>query len=286
MYNQFERIKIRYFLLTLFVSFMILGVISVSGATVMGGESTFDIIFDLGAYIVPFVWLFISCQKSNIEFRSFFTYPVKWQVTNMFIIVVMLMLFSAGVVLLQAYGLAYLLPDYVMASLEGENFENKEHPFMMLFDFLLIVILAPIVEEVIFRGFLLHRLSYKFGMVKAVIISSVLFGLFHFNLFGSITFALVCAILYIKTKNLLVPILAHMLNNFLAFMFAVIAEKVPITSDVTVADFQSLFIVGVGAVLTALGLLWLIPFLKNNWRYIKNGELLVLRTRKTPPINM
>ena len=53
-------------------------------------------------------------------------------------------------------------------------------------------------------------------------ITSVLFGLCHNfgGILGAILFGICVAILYIKSKNILVPIFAHFLNNLLSFLLA------------------------------------------------------------------
>ncbi|WP_405277604.1 CPBP family intramembrane glutamic endopeptidase [Methanobrevibacter sp.] len=80
------------------------------------------------------------------------------------------------------------------------------------------VIISPIAEELIFRGVLLNRLKLITPTLFAVLVSSLLFGALHS--FGSIisafVFAICMAILYLKTENICVAILAHFLNNLFA----------------------------------------------------------------------
>ena len=83
-----------------------------------------------------------------------------------------------------------------------------------------LVIVAPITEEFIFRGVLLHRWSVRWTAAWGIALSSLLFGAIHADIFwfsravGSVFFAL----FYIQTRNLLVPIILHALNNALAFV--------------------------------------------------------------------
>ena len=50
-----------------------------------------------------------------------------------------------------------------------------------VFSFLLVVIAAPILEELIFRGILLDGLLKKYTPFKAILLSSFLFGFVHLN---------------------------------------------------------------------------------------------------------
>lgn len=73
---------------------------------------------------------------------------------------------------------------------------------------------APIVEEVIYRGFIMKSLE-KYGKVFAIVISAILFGLMHTNLTQSIFAMLVGLVLGYVAMNysLKWSILLHFLNN-------------------------------------------------------------------------
>lgn len=82
--------------------------------------------------------------------------------------------------------------------------------------FAVVSICAPIWEEAIFRGFLLMSLTKFFSARVAVLVSSLLFALCHFRLQ---TFAplfilgVVFSMVFLKTRNLLPPVLLHSLWN-------------------------------------------------------------------------
>lgn len=83
--------------------------------------------------------------------------------------------------------------------------------------FLSIVVMAPIFEEYLFRGVLLQRWSQKWNVRKAIIVSSLIFGILHTDIIGAFLYGVVMSLLYLKTQSLLVPILCHMLNNLVAW---------------------------------------------------------------------
>lgn len=85
--------------------------------------------------------------------------------------------------------------------------------------FFLISVVAPVVEEIIFRGYLYPVLKKYSGATAALITSSVLFSLVHLNmgLFIPITLmGILMAKLYDKTGSLWAPIIAHATNNAIA----------------------------------------------------------------------
>lgn len=89
-----------------------------------------------------------------------------------------------------------------------------ENPAMV---FLFSVILAPILEELVFRKLLIDR-AIVFGDKTAVFLSGLMFGLFHGNLYQVFyAFGLGCvfAYVYIRTGNIKYTITLHMAVNFL-----------------------------------------------------------------------
>ena len=83
--------------------------------------------------------------------------------------------------------------------------------------FLSVAIFAPIVEELLFRGTLEEKfLQQGYSPTKAIIISSLIFGLIHLNPV-QIPFAFcigsVFGWLYYKTRSVVPGIIGHFLNN-------------------------------------------------------------------------
>ncbi len=82
---------------------------------------------------------------------------------------------------------------------------------------LFLVILAPIIEEFIFRKQLMDRM-HVYGQKTAIFTSALMFGLFHGNLsqlFYAFALGLVFGYVYLKTGKLRYSISLHMIINFL-----------------------------------------------------------------------
>jgi hypothetical protein len=84
----------------------------------------------------------------------------------------------------------------------------------------LVIAVAPVCEELFFRGFLFRVLRIRMGFVLAASIDGVLFGLVH----GALVIVPILAFLgfilcwaYERSGTLLVPIALHALNNALAY---------------------------------------------------------------------
>lgn len=82
------------------------------------------------------------------------------------------------------------------------------------------VLIAPIVEETLFRGLLFGSLTKRFSAVWAAIVSSAIFAVLHGQLNVMIyTFCLglILCWLYKRSGSILPGILLHLLNNVIAF---------------------------------------------------------------------
>jgi membrane protease YdiL (CAAX protease family) len=99
---------------------------------------------------------------------------------------------------------------------------------MKVFIGCLAIVVAPLAEELVFRG-LLYPTIRQCGFPRLALWgTSVLFAAIHFNLavLLPLTFlAVVWTLLYETTGNVLAPILAHSLFNFVNFM--VVSRVVP-----------------------------------------------------------
>ncbi len=78
------------------------------------------------------------------------------------------------------------------------------------------VILAPLAEEVLFRGIALPALARRMGTFTAVVTVSALFAAIHFHVAGFpvlFTLGVALALAYLRTCSLLVPIALHTTFN-------------------------------------------------------------------------
>jgi membrane protease YdiL (CAAX protease family) len=98
-----------------------------------------------------------------------------------------------------------------------------------------IVILAPLTEELLFRGLLLNFFQNRFGSWPAVFISGILFALFHYSHsqgFGNVS--LLCALsffgvmlgaFYLMTASLIYPMMLHAIFNLLSTLRILFLEN-------------------------------------------------------------
>ena len=137
-----------------------------------------------------------------------------------------LFLFSIAAAYLLFLPLSYVIPRFVdwwyISSAEVIYFDGYGYPLLAnLLALISFVVLAPVIEEIMFRGILLHRWTQKWGLTKAVLVSSVLFGVAHTDPIGAVAFGIGMCVLYLRTQSLLVPIICHAANNLVVWFIEI-----------------------------------------------------------------
>jgi hypothetical protein len=123
-----------------------------------------------------------------------------------------------------------LLPNVNLDQHQQIGFENTKSGMDLVIVFTSLVILPPVAEEILCRGFLYTGLRSKMSFMRAGLITSIIFAAAHLQ-FGSDapllwvaaidTFVLSIVLVYLreKTGSLWASILLHGLKNSLAYVY-------------------------------------------------------------------
>ena len=118
---------------------------------------------------------------------------------------------------------------------------------------LLAVIMAPVFEEIVFRGIIQKGLINKgVAPMKAILFSSLIFGLVHGNpwqLVGAVLLGCVLGLVYYKTKSLLLPILLHAFNNLCSSILIFYGKTESFAETFKVSEYV---VLGIGIVLFSI----------------------------------
>ncbi|XP_040988475.1 uncharacterized protein LOC121236047 [Juglans microcarpa x Juglans regia] len=114
-----------------------------------------------------------------------------------------------------------LLPStpVTLSSVEQSIFARD--PVAMALYAVVVSICAPVWEEIVFRGFLLPSLTKYMPVWCAVLVSSVIFALAHFNvqrMLPLIFLGAVMGVIFTRSRNLLPSMLLHSLWNGFVFL--------------------------------------------------------------------
>ena len=178
-------------------------------------------------YLVLAAWIVLVMTRSRLSFRALVgQIPPGYNWWPIVLMGIAGVAYAVGAITVVMLPLAQLNSELVAELL------SMSLPGSPLSLFIELVILAPLMEETIFRGLLFSRLTEKWGMTKAMIVSSLAFGLLHMDPIGSFVFGIVTCVLYVRTRTLLVPMALHALHNLIvwAFMFSGLDGEIAFTS--------------------------------------------------------
>ncbi len=185
-------------------------------------------------YLTFLLAALVACRAAGIAPREIVGPPPSgsrpWITTT--ILTPLLLTFSAvGLVLTLGAGeklLPGLTPDDLGGGAVRPDFLARLGETHRVLLALNITLLGPFAEEFVFRGLLLRRWLATRGLWPALLGSSAIFALLHPpSWIGSFTFGVVMGVLYLWSGSLLLPVLAHVLNNALVTMVLVAAESAP-----------------------------------------------------------
>lgn len=94
--------------------------------------------------------------------------------------------------------------------------ENALSMSSPLFSFIATVLIAPILEELVFRRFIINR-TRAYGEKTAVVFSALLFGLYHGNIqqfFYAFGVGILFGYIYVRTGKVKYTVFLHMIINF------------------------------------------------------------------------
>ncbi len=200
-------------LATLLFSYGTLGVltsrVSVEGDALLALSYSFS-----GILLLICSWYFLRLQRVKIS--DFFGAPPGLKT-----LLSVPVLFIAYVIISSyVLELAYRILSIDVNQEQSFGFQAQSSWVGLVSIFFALVVIAPISEEVLYRGILYRGLRNSTGRVVAAIITSILFGFLHGQWNVAIDTFVLSLLLIVGleyTKSLWTPIFLHGLKNFIAF---------------------------------------------------------------------
>lgn len=139
---------------------------------------------------------------------------------NLFKVLGYLMLVIIGFVILIAA--AFYVVQLVYPGFNADQPQTNEFTGQTsLLSLIALVILPPLVEETVFRGFIFPAFAKRYGLAIGALATSLLFGVAHLqgnvSVYTFILSLLLCW-LYSRTGSIIPGMAIHMLNNYIAYL--------------------------------------------------------------------
>ncbi|MEL7834653.1 type II CAAX endopeptidase family protein [Fodinibius sp. Rm-B-1B1-1] len=272
-----------------FFSILFFIILSVIGSYLVVNEFDLDsswqnIIISYAVYVTPFLLIIWVLRETNQPF-SFIVKGDSDELSQVFI-AIPLIIISIGV----AWMVILVLNEISAGA--ADNYLNwlsntelfKFGPETTLLQYVLflgmITVVAPVVEEIIFRGIMIERIGAKYNYSWAIVISSVIFGILHSEPVGAFISGVVLSLVYLKTRSLIIPILIHIANNSIASFFIIADETFVFSNSRWETTEPYISNAWVGILLFTAGIGWLSWYLKHNWKNVVEQQGFKLKAEK------
>ena len=156
-------------------------------------------------FCVPILYYFIKTNKE----KKYFKVNKKLNITDSVTYFALI------------YGINFFLNLISSAiNIEGQKFIVQRPIYT---DIIYAICIAPVLEEIVFRGVLMTYLK-KYGIQTAIIVSSLFFGISHYNIYMIIpAFFIGVVLAYVSCKySIKYSILLHILLNIVANMSKIV----------------------------------------------------------------
>jgi uncharacterized protein len=212
---QFERLKVREIIFAYIITHILVGFALNSVGLTYGNPAFIPILYSLGIVITCF-WVMIKCGDYRISVSKVIgKIPEQTKWFRLIGVTFLTEIFSFGSILIIIGLITLALPESVRGGFASQTLaiSKTDTLFQKSLLFFATVMIAPVAEEFLFRGIILNRWIKKWGVIKGLIASSILFGCLHAQPIGLSMFALVMSVLYLKSRTLWIPIFCHVFNN-------------------------------------------------------------------------
>ncbi|CUQ34210.1 CPBP family intramembrane glutamic endopeptidase [Clostridium baratii] len=183
-------------------------------------------------------------DKRNIDVSTEYTPSVKLRSNDY----MNLIIFSLGEITF-VLGLSYFLnmipiPEFIQELISSEDIA---YPFLVT----LIIggIMAPIVEEILFRGILLKGLLKKYSIKKSAMVGGIMFSILHLpdiqNVLAIIVGSIIYSFVYAYTRSIVPTIILHMSYNTIATLFDELTLRLNILNE-GFSNIQSIILMIIG----------------------------------------
>jgi membrane protease YdiL (CAAX protease family) len=214
--------------------------------------------------------LYIGLKKTNKPWNSVFKLnkvPLFTWISATVFMIGLIIVFSEFDNLLN-----YVLP---MPAFLQEVFNGLAADQPLILSVIALGITPAVTEELLFRGLILDGFTGNYSKRKAVIASSLLFGLVHLNpwqFFSGCFIGLILGWLCLNTNSILLGIYIHFFNNTLYTITSYYEPPIPgfNANYLTPVQFQPLWLDLTGVVILGLGTVLLLKGVKNI--HLKNAK--------------
>ncbi len=266
--NPFLRLRSRTLIWWMIVGSIVVFVVAALAGLILPLDSmesaTGGIVVEIAIHGLVVAWIVWACRNADIDLGRFVgRVPAGYNWLPAAGLLAITFIFSIGSLVVTAYGLSRVSPE-LLESLLTAGAPDPDSMISSVWWVIGAVAVAPVLEEVLFRGVFLSRWGVKWGIGTAIVVSSAIFGILHLDVAGAMALGVIASLLYLQSRTLIVPIAFHAANNLVATgaMFMPGSDE-PWTFADELAEIEAMALPGLAMVAVTLPVL--IWYVRRHW---------------------
>lgn len=211
-------------------------------------------------------WFFCRLHTSKVNRPSFLRFKFHGNAAVMLGLVTALILFAQPAIWFLGWINSFVPVPETMENLQLQQMEMMQTYLtgdgVVWFALFNIAVVPAICEEILFRGYVLRSFEKSWGIVAAIIISGVIFGMYHLQIANVLPLAaigMLLAYMTWTTQSIYPAMVAHFVNNGASVLFAKYYPEAAFT-EVSPEAMPPLWLVAVSVVIS----FYLIYYMLNN----------------------
>lgn len=270
--NEFNEIKIRHIIFIYAVTIIIVMIALIFMLANSGGEISDSNVNNLSllARIVLFIMLIYKIKPSKKELTSLYKdFKNKLNIKEIIFITVFFTCLNIGGTKI-TIDIVYLIsPSFATEFMKDcPLIINSMTDYWICF--IILVILSPVIDEIIFRNVLFKRLSKKFNIYVGLIVSSIFFSALNIcpEMIGALVLGIINCMLYIKYRNILLPMCIYFINACLYMLASIPLEGMKYST--IILNPNDIVLTGtMGTILFTIGIIFFAKFIIDNRIYLR-----------------
>lgn len=222
--NIFSKIGFNYLILAvvaILCQIIIMNIMASTNSGYLNDINIITVISSICNYILPFPIFYLLMKE--LESQTIEKQSLNISTFIIYVAITLTLMWIGNIV-------GLLITSALSGALQNEianPVQNLINSTDLWVNFILISIIAPIFEEILFRKLLIDR-TIKYGINVSIILSATLFALIHGNLnqfFYAFLLGAFLAYIYTKTGKITYPIILHGIVNFMGSVASIFVAQ-------------------------------------------------------------
>lgn len=197
----------------------------INNMTITGDIATFSAVIKAVIYLMGALLSLIILKKMAL---NEITYVTNKKINDANRLKIVIFAVAASLVSAIVLNMIFYYAGWTKMSAEYERVSANQYGISLVAGVIIYGLCSPFIEEVIFRGIIYNRLKRIFPVTMSIVLSALLFGMFHGNIVQGVygfLMGFLITLFYERYNSFLIPVLMHMVANISIYVLSYVVWK-------------------------------------------------------------